>query len=85
MSKIKTKAIPSVVNEKNVNDAFRRVYDDLNDLINSVNNEFGDYDKQRGTIGNLRVKKIDNNEYRLEAKTSDGWAAVNLTILEENL
>ena len=85
MSKIKTKKAPARVTERTVDDAVRRIYDDLNDLINSVNNEFGDQDRKRGDTGDLRVKKVDNNLYRLEAKTSDGWAAVNLQLIEENL
>tara|TARA_R110002020_G_scaffold212480_3_gene419095 strand:- start:3148 stop:3405 length:258 start_codon:yes stop_codon:yes gene_type:complete len=85
MSKLKLKKAPSLASPEAINDVVRRIYDDINDIVNSVNNEFGDYDTQRGKIGNIRIKKVDNESYRLEAKTSDGWAAVGLSILEEKL
>ena len=83
MSKLKLKK-PALgkINDGNINQIIRKIYDDMNELINEVNNEFGDLDVKKGKPGNIRVKKIDSNRYNLEAKTSDGWASIPLTLKE---
>ena len=83
MAKLKLKKPPASANKDNISRVIQQVYDDINDLVNGVNNEFSDFDDSRGMVGNIRIKKIDNKQYRLEAKTSDGWASIGLTLLEE--
>tara|TARA_Y100000310_G_C20415007_1_gene683874 strand:- start:39 stop:284 length:246 start_codon:yes stop_codon:yes gene_type:complete len=59
------------------------IYDDINDLINSVNQSISSIrSTATGSKGDLRVVK-DGLNYRIEAFTDDGWASADLTILNE--
>jgi len=61
------------------------IYDDINDVINSINSsELEARDLSKGKSGDIRViKDSRTSTYRIEAYTEDGWASTNLTISEE--
>tara|TARA_R100001530_G_scaffold105005_2_gene73212 strand:+ start:1789 stop:2049 length:261 start_codon:yes stop_codon:yes gene_type:complete len=81
MAKLKLKkASLGKINDGNIGQVIRKIYDDINELINEVNNEFGNLNTQKGKTGNIRIKKTDTNSYNLEAKTSDGWASIPLAL-----
>jgi len=90
---------PILNNSSNMGDvqkAISRVYDDINQIINAVNQSgLESRDTSSGKIGDIRVIKKSNvvdastgqviNEaaYKLEAFTEDGWAETTLTIIQE--
>ena len=55
--------------------AFQRVYDDLNELINAINQGATSTEKTvtRGKSGDIRIVKHGSGSYYLEAKTDEGW------------
>tara|TARA_Y100001938_G_C7762203_1_gene269126 strand:+ start:192 stop:443 length:252 start_codon:yes stop_codon:yes gene_type:complete len=60
----------------------QQVYDDINQVINAVN-QVADEGRSlaKGKEGDIRVVKDSaTNTYKIEAKTIDGWASVNLEI-----
>lgn len=59
--------------------AFQTIYDDLNDIINSINNSIGFEGNSTtgGKIGDFRVVN-NNNMYSLQVKTKKGWLKVEL-------
>ena len=65
--------------------AVQQVYDDINDLINSVNQSLKETrSASSGKPGDIRViKDLGNNTYKLEAFTEDGWAETTLEITKE--
>lgn len=69
------KKSPPKVQDPEIARAFQRVYDDLNELINSVNqgNTTSEKSTTKGKSGDLRVVKHGSGSYYLEAKTDEGW------------
>ena len=59
----------------------QRIYDDLNELISSVNvGAIEDRSTAKGKIGDIRVVKNNTTRTnRLEVFTEDGWAYITLT------
>ena len=67
---------PPVV--KDATRAFRQIYDDINEIINSVNTVVNTSDEKKGKPGDLRVKKdssseISTTKHSLEFRSEDGW------------
>ena len=90
MSKTGTPGIDSV------NRVFSEIYDHLNEIINAVNGGGGDESSEQaeGKVGDIRVITsqattdssgvvVHGASYRLEAKTPNGWASTDLTIIDE--
>ena len=74
MSDIKKKRAPSVSTDQR---AWSTVYDDINDIINSVNNKSAveSRDGTSGLDGDIRLfKDVDKTKYFIEGKFGDGWA-----------
>ena len=84
MSDIKKKRAPSVsANQR----AWTTVYDDLNDVINSVNQKSAveSRDGTSGLDGDIRLfKDIDKSKYFIEGKFKDGWAKRELLFSDSN-
>ena len=58
---------------------FQQVYDDLNDIINSVNSFETVLQDNEGKPGDIRVIKEQSgatNTYYLQVKTDDGWMEI---------
>ena len=55
--------------------AFQKVYDDLNELINAVNqgNTTSSKSVAGGKSGDVRIVKHGSGKYYMEAKTDEGW------------
>ena len=64
-----------VAQDSELNRIISKIYDDMNELINAVNQ--GDTSEEKesfsGKTGDLRVVKDANLKYFLEAKTDEGW------------
>ena len=61
-------------NDPIVDRAFDQIYDDRNDIIDSVNSNIVSVQETfTGKTGDIRVSKISENKYRLEAKSEEGW------------
>lgn len=58
------------------------IYDDINDIINSVNQSSDESVlTSSGKKGDIRiVKDRKTSTYKIQAFTEDGWAEVNLTL-----
>jgi len=64
-----------VTKDSELNRVFSKIYDDMNELINAVN-QGGTSEKKEsfsGKTGDLRVIKDANKKYFLEARTDEGW------------
>ena len=72
--KLSEKRAPFVVTDPSMSRIIQQIYDDINDIVQSVNSSTGDdRDVSKGKVGDLRVVKRDNNDFRLEMMTEDGW------------
>ena len=76
---------PPQVPDSKMSRVVQSIYDDINDVINSINSsESESRDLSKGKSGDIRViKDSRTNTYKIEAFTEDGWASTNLTIAEE--
>ena len=74
MPEIKKKRAPSVDSNQR---AWTQVYDDMNDVINSVNQKSAVESRNgaSGLDGDIRLfKDVDKTKYFIEGKFADGWA-----------
>jgi hypothetical protein len=64
-----------VVQDPQLSRIISRVYDDINEIINAVNQ--GDTSTQKasteGKPGDIRVVKDSSGSYYVEARTDEGW------------
>ena len=78
MAKLKKRAPINVPPELQRN--FQKIYDDLNDIINSVNSFNLSLDESQGKAGDLKIIKKQQQDgtqkYFLTFKTDDGWVEV---------
>ena len=74
MADLKVKRAPQTESDQR---AWETVYDDINDIINSVNQK-SSVESRDGALGNdgdIRLfKDIDSTKYFIEGKFTDGWA-----------
>tara|TARA_R110002020_G_scaffold230845_3_gene441989 strand:+ start:3366 stop:3626 length:261 start_codon:yes stop_codon:yes gene_type:complete len=58
-----------------INRVIEKIYDDLNDVINSVNQ--GNTSKKResfkGKSGDIRLARVNDGSYEIQGKTDEGW------------
>ena len=65
---------PPAVKEPEISRAISEIYDDINDIISSVNsNIISVKDTVGGKTGDIRVTKVSEDKYRFEAKAEEGW------------
>jgi|TARA_R100000306_G_C4261340_1_gene85449 hypothetical protein len=65
------------VNDSNLQRVIDKIYDDMNELIDAVNqgSTVEDKDEFSGKEGDIRViKDNDGVGYEIQCRTSDGWA-----------
>lgn len=74
-----------VVSVEGMDRIIQKIYDDINDIINSVNQSVGEARAIAiGKEGDIRiVKDATDDTYRIEAFTKDGWAKSDLEIVKE--
>jgi len=65
-----------------INTVISKLYDDLNDVINSVNQGSTSEIKDSfgGKSGDIRLAKINDGSYEIQGKTNEGWVKVAMTI-----
>jgi len=65
-----------------INLVISKLYDDLNDVINSVNqgSTTESKDSFSGKSGDIRLAKINDGSYEIQGKTDEGWVKVAMTI-----
>ena len=65
-----------------INRIIEKIYDDLNDVINSVNQGSTSEIKDSfgGKSGDIRLAKINDGSYEIQGKTNEGWVKVAMTI-----
>ena len=82
---------PPAVKEPEISRAISEIYDDINDIISSVNsNIISVKDTVGGKTGDIRVTKVSEDKYRFEAKAEEGWIRpggvdVNITQITDAL
>jgi len=84
MPDIKKKQAPSVDSNQR---AWTNVYDDINDIINSVNQKSAVESRNgaSGLDGDIRLfKDVDKTKYFIEGKFSDGWAKRELLFSDKS-
>ena len=64
-----------VVDDPQLSRVISRIYDDINEIINAVNQ--GDTSTQKaatlGKPGDMKIVKDSNGDYYIEARTDEGW------------
>ena len=77
---IAKKRAPSV-QDANLNRIISRIYDDLNEIINAVNQgSTVEYKGETvGKEGDIRIVKSADG-YEIQGKTSDGWAGASINL-----
>ena len=74
------------INENNAQRVVDKIYDDLNELIDAVNNRetIMDNEEFSGKEGDIRVVRAPNGtSYEIQGRTSEGWAKTSLTLNKE--
>ena len=64
--------------------AIQQIYDDINDIINSVNAFSLSGEESTGKPGDIRVIKEQSgatNTYYLQVKTDDGWVQMEASLI----
>jgi|TARA_R110002020_G_scaffold138753_5_gene309260 hypothetical protein len=58
-----------------INRVIEKIYDDLNDVINSVNQGNTSEEKEgfKGKSGDIRLAKVNDGSYEIQGKTDEGW------------
>jgi hypothetical protein len=85
MADLKVKRAPQVESDQR---AWETVYDDINNIINSVNQKSAvqSRDGSAGGDGDIRLfKDVDKAKYFIEGKFGDGWAKSQLLLVKMNL
>ena len=76
-----SKKRPPAVEDMQLNRIISKIYDDINELINAVNQ--GDTTKERsvedGKVGDIRLVKNPDTTYAIEGKTNEGWVTTAMT------
>ena len=58
-----------------------KIYDDINEIINSVNQ--GDTSQLKNTFkgksGDIRLAKINDGTYEIQGRTDEGWVKADMT------
>ena len=64
----------------------QQIYDDINDVVNSVNqNEKDMRSLGKGKAGDIKIIKTSSKKHRLEAYTDEGWAGVFIDLIEKQV
>ena len=64
----------------------QQIYDDINDVINSVNqSENAMRNLGKGKVGDIKVVQASGGGDRIEVRTKNGWSKVNLTRIEKQV
>jgi len=64
-----------------VNTVITKIYDDINDLINSVNQSDTTESRKSflGKSGDIRLAKTADGTYEIQGKTDEGWVKADMT------
>lgn len=74
------------INDNNMQRVIDKIYDDLNELIDAVNTRrtINTAEESSGKEGDIRVvKSSDGTAYKIQGRTSEGWASASLTLNKE--
>jgi hypothetical protein len=72
--KISEKKAPYGITDAALALTVQKIYDDINEIISSVNQAEGDdRDVSKGKEGDIRVVKRDKNDFRIEVFMDEGW------------
>ena len=76
-----SKKRPPAVNDAQLNRILAKVYDDMNELINAVNQSDTTEERsvESGKSGDIRLVKNPDGTYAIEGKTDEGWVTTAMT------
>ena len=62
-----------------------KIYDDINEVINAVNQGDTSVDKKSytGKSGDLRLFRKEDNTYEIQGRTNEGWVSVAMTFKDK--
>ena len=62
-----------------------KIYDDINEVINAVNQGDTSVDKKSytGKAGDLRLFRKEDNTYEIQGRTDEGWVSVAMTFKDK--
>lgn len=68
--------------DANLNRIISKIYDDLNELINAVNEGQTSTggDEYSGKVGDIKIFRKSDGAYVLRGKTKEGWASTEMTL-----
>ena len=82
---ISKKSAPNV-DDVQVNRIISKIYDDLNEIINAVNQ--GNTSEERisysGKSGDIRLSKESDGTYEIQGKTDEGWVSVDMNFKQKS-
>jgi len=78
---ISQKRAPKVP-EPSLNRIITKIYDDLNEVINAVNDNNSSLQNEsyKGKTGDIKLQRNDSGDYELQGKTNEGWVRVAMTL-----
>tara|TARA_R100001082_G_scaffold59812_1_gene33209 strand:+ start:6341 stop:6592 length:252 start_codon:yes stop_codon:yes gene_type:complete len=81
---ISKKRAPAL-DDPNLNRILSKVYDDLNEIINAVNQGNTSEDKKgyQGKSGDIRLSKQSDGTYEIQGRTDEGWTFVSMGFKEK--
>ena len=80
-----SKKRPPQVEDPYVNRIIQKIYDDMNEIINAVNQSEISSEKEgyTGKVGDLRLAKKSDGTYEIQGKSEEGWVATAMTYKEK--
>ena len=81
--KLETKIAPRV-GDTNIDRVIAKIYTDMNEIINSLNQKPTPHRKDTsGKSGDIRLSQKGKSLYVIEGRFEDGWAETNMTLKEK--
>jgi|5_EtaG_2_1085323.scaffolds.fasta_scaffold129717_2 hypothetical protein len=84
--KISKKRPPVLLDQPELSRAIEQIYDNLNEIIDSINSSAVSEDKNEytGKVGDIRINKRADSTYEIQGKTKEGWAGTPLEIADKS-
>jgi hypothetical protein len=73
------------VDDAQLNRVISKIYDDINEIINAVNQGNTSEEKKsyEGKSGDIRLLKDSTGAYEIQGKTDEGWVKTSMTFKEK--
>lgn len=80
-----SKKRPPQVDDPQLNRTIQKIYDDINEVINAVNQGDTSTEKvgYKGKAGDIRLSRQADGSYEIQGKTNEGWVSTAMTYKEK--